>query len=358
VRVLGADARLLAALARGLAHPVRLSRALAAARRGRAEGALRRLPALLAEAARLRAWGVERVHAHFARWATAAAEVVAAWCGVPFGFTAHAYDVFKDPVRLDDKARRASWAVACTEAARAEVLRRHGEETAARFRVVRHGVDLDAWSPGARDASPAGRLRVLAVGRLVRKKGFDVLLDALEALAARGTAFEARLVGAGEEHGALLAAAARVGAPGSASLVGALPPDGVRDLLRAWADVVVVPSRVGPDGDRDGLPNVVGEAMACGVPVVGTPVGGIIEMLDDGRTGLVVPSEDAGALASALERLAGDPAQRRDMGSRARAQAEAVFDSRKNVADLLALIEARGDGSTRGERVPAGGPPK
>jgi colanic acid/amylovoran biosynthesis glycosyltransferase len=349
VRVLPArDGGLLAA---ALAHPVRFARALAAARRGRAEGTMRRLEALLVEAAALRAWGVDRVHAHFARWATAAAEVLAAWTGAPFGFTAHAYDVFRDPVRIEDKARRAAWAVACTEAARAEIERRHGPATAARFRVIRHGLDLSAWRPGARAARAGGPLRVLAVGRLVRKKGFDVLLEAVKAASERGDGVVVRIVGAGEEEAALRAAIDRLGVRGAVSLEGAVSPDAVRERLRDWADVVAVPSRVEADGDRDGLPNVVGEAMACGVPVVGTPVGGILEMLTDGETGLVVPAEDAGALADALVRLAADPGLARRLGERARAKAETTFDLERNVAALLSLIENRG-GEASGTATP------
>jgi glycosyltransferase involved in cell wall biosynthesis len=224
-------------------------------------------------------------------------------------------------------------------------VRRCGPEVGERFRVVRHGVDLETWRPGVREARPGGPLRVLAVGRLVRKKGFDLLLDALAALSARGVAVTARVVGAGEEHAPLVAAAARLDA-GTVVLEGALPPAAVLERLRDWADVLVVPSRVEPDGDRDGLPNVLGEAMACGVPVVGTPVGGILEMLEDGRNGAVVPAEDAGALADALGRLAADPALCRRLGAAGRERAEEVFDARTNVASLLALIESRGEGAS------------
>lgn len=332
------------ALLAGLRAPVRTGRATAAARRARAESGLRRLPALLAVAQAWRAWGVERVHAHFARWATAAAEVLAAATGAPFGFTAHAYDLFASPERLDDKARRAAWAVTCTEAARAEIERRHGPDVAARFVVVRHGVDLGVYRPldGPR---PPGALRVLAVGRLVEKKGFSDLVDALARLRAHRVDVVAEVVGDGPLRSELEARAGASALPTEAlAFVGARPPDAVRERMRGWADVLVAPSVVTADGDRDGIPNVVGEALACGVPVVGTTVGGIPELVVDGTSGLLVPPHAPDALAHALARLVGDAGLRGRLRVGARRVAEERFDAAGNVAAFLRVVEAGGRG--------------
>jgi glycosyltransferase involved in cell wall biosynthesis len=330
------------AVALATAHPVRIGRALAAARRARAEGTLRRLHRLLAVGERLRREGVERIHAHFARWATAAAEVLSAWTGAPFGFTAHAYDVFADPVRLCEKARAASWRVACSQAARDEVARRCGEEVAAGFRVVRHGVDLAAWSPAG--AAPGARLRVVAAANFVPKKGLDVLLDATSVLIERGVALDVRIFGDGPLEASLAERAGLAGVRGVVAFERRVPEDELRRVLREETDVLAFPARTAPDGDRDGIPNVVGEAMACGVPVVGTAVGGLPEMLVDGETGLVVPEGDAPALAVALARLAKDAGFRARLGRGARAKAEEVFDAKRNLDAFFALLEAGGDG--------------
>jgi len=326
-------------LLRGSSSPLRWARALSAARGARAEGTLRRFAPLLAEARCLQAWGVDRIHAHFARWATAAAEVLSAWTGAPFGFTAHAYDLFVSPVRLPEKLRHASWVVSCTASGRDEVARAYGAELADRIHVIRHGLDLGIWTP-APPRPTTTTLHVLAVGRLVRKKGFDVLVAALADIVARGVDVDARIVGEGAESEGLRAAIERAGLGSRVALEGARLPAEVRTTMVEWADVLVAPSRVDPSGDRDGLPNVVGEAMASALPVVGTPVGGLPEMLEDDVTGLIVPPDDARSLAVALERLARDPALRLRLGADARRRAEAVFDADKNVAALLALVEA------------------
>jgi len=315
-----------------LLHPLRARRALLAARRARVEGTLRRLPALLGAADRLRRWRVDRIHAHFARWATAAAEVLSAYTGAPFGFTAHAYDLFDDPVRFHEKVRAASWVVTCSDFGAANA-RRLAREAAAKIVTIRHGLDLGRWAPATAPRAP-GPCRILAVGRLIPIKGFDVLIDAAALLRQRGVDAALELVGEGEAAPALEAKARTLGLADRVRLVGARRPDEVREAMRTWADVVAVPSRL------DRLPNVVAEALACGRPVVATSVGGIAELVTHGETGLLVAPDDAAALADALARLAADPALCVRLGAAGRARVEAVFDADVNVRALLAHIES------------------
>ncbi|MBL9088878.1 MAG: glycosyltransferase, partial [Planctomycetia bacterium] len=207
--------------------------------------------------------------------------------------------------------------------------------------VVRHGVDLDVYRPGDGPRAP-GPLRVLAVGRLVEKKGFHHLVDALGRLAGTGIAFEARIVGDGPDGPALAAQAMALGLGDRLAFVPACPPADVRERMRGWADVLVAPSVVARDGDRDGIPNVVGEALACGVPVVATTAGGLPELVEDGVNGIVVPEGAPAALAAALARLATAPALREALAARARETAAARFDARENVARFLEVLEAGG----------------
>ncbi len=333
-----------------LLYPIRTVRALRAARRARAESTLRRFTRLVRTARDLRRARVRRIHAHFSLWATAAAEVLSAWTGAPFGFTAHAYDVFRSPCRLEDKARRASWAVACSEATREAIGARCGPSTSGRFVVIRHGVDLAAYRPPEAMREP-GPLRILAVGSLVPKKGFDVLLPALARLRERGVRFVVRVVGGGIDGPALLATTERLRLVDAVAFDGPRPATEVRDAMRGWADVLVAPSRVAPDGNRDGLPNVVGEAMACGLPVVGTRVGGIPEMVETGVTGWLVPPADPGSLADALATaeaiVTKDPVRALALSSAARRRAEEVFDAAKNLDAFFEVVERAGRRSGR-----------
>lgn len=325
--------------ASALLHPVRFSRATRAARRARVEGTQRRLAALVRAGEALRRFRVDRIHAHFARWSTAAAEVLSAWTGAPFGFTAHAYDLFDDPVRFAEKARAASWVVTCSEFGGVDARRLAGD-AAGKVVTIRHGLDLATWSP---TGAPRGRgpTRILAVGRLLPIKGFDVLIEAMRFLAQRGVDAELRVIGGGDAAESLAGLVKARRLEDRVRLEGARPSEEVRAAMRDWCDIVAVPSR------RDRLPNTIAEAFACGRPVVATPVGGIRELVEDGVSGLLVPPDDAGALADALVRLAEDAALRSRLGAAGRAKVEASFDGEKNVRALLAWIERAGGTGVR-----------
>jgi glycosyltransferase involved in cell wall biosynthesis len=324
---------------RALRHPGRFRLALRVARGARAEGSVRRLPSLTAAAEALRREGVERVHAQSPGAPAAVAEVVSAWTGAPFGLSLDAHDAFAGAPRLAEKAAASSWGVARSRTALDEVARRHGAATAARFELVRPGVDLSEWTPGpGRDAS--GPLRVLAAGDCVARAGFDVLVEALARMVLDGKPVTARLVGDGPLLKGLRSQAATAGAGAAIAFEGARPASELRREMRTWAHVAVLPSRVDAAGDRDGLPDALEEAMACGLPVVGTPVGGLPEALEDGKTGLVVEPDESAGLAAALARLAKDHDLCRRLGDGARARAEALFDGAENAARFLSLVEA------------------
>ncbi|HKB10017.1 MAG TPA: glycosyltransferase, partial [Vicinamibacterales bacterium] len=254
---------------------------------------------------------VDGVHAYFAHTPAAVGEELARLLGVPFGFSAHARDARKLPrLELHARARSAACVVACNADVASEF-----DGSGVLLRVVPHGVDLDRFAYGWRSRSTGGSCRLLAVGRLVAKKGFDVLLDAVGALSGP---WRLRLVGDGPERERLERQVRALGLEDRVTFCGPLTHEAL-PIEYQHADIVVVPSVRDPSGDRDGLPNVVLEAMAAGAAVVGTDAGAIGSAIRDGSTGLLVPGGDAGALARQLEYLIRDSTLRASLAARARA---------------------------------------
>lgn len=295
-----------------------------------------------AVARRLRELEVDHVHAHFATWASATAAAAAPLAGVPFSFTAHATDLYRADVDVDALAARvaaARFVVTVTDDNR-RWLQARLDERGRSGRVLRlyNGMDLDRLP---RSRTPRATRRLVAVGRLVEKKGFDDLLGALALLEAAGCPLELDLVGEGPLRPQLERRVAELGLGGAVRLLGALPQEEVLDRVRA-ATALVLPAVVAADGDRDALPTVVLEAMALGTPVVSTRVSGIPEMVEHDRSGLLVEQRDRAALADAVRRLVGEPALGERLADAARARVEERFSLAANVAELRRLLTGEG----------------
>lgn len=280
--------------------------------------------------------GLTHLHAHFATSATSVARAAAAFAGISYSFTAHAKDIFFDygePQRLDRKLADAAFAVTVSDFNLRHLQASVGSPSGRLVRLY-NGVDLERFRfqmPGD------GPSTVLAVGRLVDKKGFAVLIDAAATLRDRGLSFRCDIIGDGPDRDALAQRIRAASLDQQIQLVGARAQQAVIEAMRR-ATVLAMPCIVSADGNRDGLPTVLIEAMALGTPVIGTTVTGIPELVRDGRTGLCVPPGDPLALADALERLLLDRALRQRL---ARAAREAVcrdFDIDRNARQLRALF--------------------
>jgi colanic acid/amylovoran biosynthesis glycosyltransferase len=280
--------------------------------------------------------GITHLHAHFATVATDVAGYAAALLGIPFTLTAHAKDIFHEsvtPTALRAKLRRAA-AVVTVSDFNVDYLQAQVAVEPQRLYRLYNGLDLNRFPY----RTPAVRPRhITAVGRLVEKKGFDVLLEACALLKARGVAFTCELIGMGEEEEALHALHKQLNLGEQVILSGPRPQ---RDIIAAvqGAAVFAAPCVVGKDGNADGLPTVLLESMALGTPCVATDVTGIPEILHHETTGLLVGQRDAAALADALTRLLDDAALRTTLAQNARAQIEASFDIAQNSARLQALF--------------------
>lgn len=283
-----------------------------------------------------RAAGITHLHAHFATVATTVARMAARFAGIGYSVTAHAKDIFHegiDAAKLRPKLCDAQ-AVVTVSDFNVEFLAREHNVHPPHVSRIYNGLWLDEFPYD----SPAGRPRhIVAVGRLVEKKGFADLVEACALLHRRGEQFTCEIIGDGPQRGDLEARIAALGLAGVVRLAGALPrPDVVRALQ--GAAVSALPCIVADDGDRDGLPTVLVEAMALGTPCVSTDVTGVPEVVRHGETGLCVAQRDPAVLAEALASLLGDTALRGRLAANARAMIEADFDVDCNAAQLRTLF--------------------
>jgi glycosyltransferase involved in cell wall biosynthesis len=275
---------------------------------------------------------IVHLHSHFAHDPTLIALLVKRLTGLPYSFTAHARDLYETPVRtLAERAQAATAVVTCC-GANADYLRRVVPAAGGKVRVIHHGVDATLFRPGRR--TPSSPPLVLSAGRLVEKKGFGDLLRACALLApdVRG-----RILGDGPMCADLARLVAELGLEERVELGGGFTQaDLARELGRAA--VFALTPVVMAAGDRDGIPNVLLEAMAAGVPVVATDVGGIPEVVVDGRTGLLCPAGDVERIASSLASLVADHRLRVRLGRAARAAVVERFDAQdgaRRIADVL-----------------------
>ena len=239
----------------------------------------------------------DRLHVHFAGEAAEVAYIAHQIWGTPYSVTTHAVDLFKPRASLPEVLGHADKVLAISEHNQAWLADRHGIVA----ELVRCGVELPDGAVAPDEAQAVvqdGPLRVLAVGRWVPKKGFDLLVQAIDSL--QGAAQLVLISDAPED----------VASP-YVDLLGLLPPSELRAHYRD-ADVVVLPCRQAPDGDMDGVPVVLMEALAQACPVITCPVSGVPELVDD-TVGWLVPSEDVDALVDALKQ-AQDPLERAKRG--------------------------------------------
>jgi glycosyltransferase involved in cell wall biosynthesis len=288
---------------------------------------------LLAE--RLRRRGIRHVHAHFANVATAVALLVAHLGereGCTWSFTMHGPTEFDDVTRyaLAEKVRRARFVACIGDYCRSQLMKLTPPGQWDKLEIVHCGVDPGRFAAVDRAERANGRLHVLCVGRLVPDKGQALLVQAIAAMRARGHDVTATLVGDGPDRPALEAAARPL--DGAVELAGAVGQDRIRELY-ADADVFCLPSFA------EGVPVVLMEAMATGLPVVTTRIMGIPELVEDGRAGLLVRPGRPDELASALERLAGDPEGRAAMGRAGRDRVAADYDIARSVEALHTAFE-------------------
>jgi glycosyltransferase involved in cell wall biosynthesis len=279
------------------------------------------------------------LYAHYLHTPASVTRYAAHLRGLPWCASAHAKDIWTTPAwEQAEKLRACAWATVCTAAGAAD-LRELAPD--AEIILTYHGLDSRRFPaprrmPGPDGRDPARPVRLLGVARLVPKKGIEVLLEALAMLPA-DLHWRYEHVGGGPLRERLTGAAARLGLAERIVWRGALPQDQVLDAYRR-ADLFVLASRIAPDGDRDGLPNVLLEASAEALAVVASRVAAVPELIDDGVNGHLVPPEDPRALARALAALIGDPGARLRLGRAGRRRVVERFATEPGIDRLAARL--------------------
>lgn len=288
----------------------------------------------LALGSRLARADVAHLHVHFANAPATVAMYASQATGIPFSITAHANDLYVEGSLLAEKARRSTGLATISEVNR-RFLRGLPGVPHEQVHVVRCGVDTRSFE--ARTQTPGGPVRLLAVGRLVGKKGFDLLLRALAERSHALPEWRLDVIGGGPEEERLERLAIELDLFDRVEFHGARPTSEVRGALAA-ATAFVLPCRRDPSGDVDGIPVALMEAMASGVPVISTALSGIPELIEDGEDGWLAQPGDVASLADVLERaLADEDACARVVGP-ARRRVERDYDQRRNAARLSRLF--------------------
>jgi glycosyltransferase involved in cell wall biosynthesis len=308
--------------------------------------ALYAVPKAAAFARRMLGLHVDHIHAHYATHPALAAWVASQLTGIEYSFTAHAHDLYVERPMLTEKLEGAHFVRTISEYNRRFLVRRYGENATTKVRVIRCGVDLRRFQPRPPSSGNGERpFTLICVASLEPYKGHRYLLEALARVTSDGLNVRCLLVGHGELREAIERQRDRLGLGTSVSVCGAQPADRVRELLEA-ADAAVLPSVITASGKMEGVPVALMEAMAVGLPVVATNISGVGELIEHGRSGLLVPERDPGALAEAITVIVRDPSLRGRLAAHGRERVCGEFDLRRNVARLRESMTGRPAGAT------------
>lgn len=281
------------------------------------------------------------LHAHFANVPTTVAELVKHFTGIPFSFTAHAKDIYVTAAsELSRKIEKAECVLTCTAVNQRYLAALAGESTP--VRLAYHGVDVSRF----RQLRPADSPRckevplILSVARLCEKKGLEFLIEACRMLVDRSVAVQCQIVGYGPLEDKLQKMIVSLSLQDRVSLLGKMTQDQLSQLY-PQADLFVLPCQILENGDRDGIPNVLFEAMVCGVPIISTNIPGVCELIEHQKNGFLVEQRNARALADAIELLIGSPDLRNGLARQGRLTVLENFtreSSARNVYNILSSL--------------------
>jgi glycosyltransferase involved in cell wall biosynthesis len=277
----------------------------------------------------LRRQSFRELHAHFIDRSATLALVMGRLLGKPYSISIHAAeDIFVHPTLLDEKLKEARHAVTCTLYNKTHIETLTGRNLDHKITHIPHGLDITKYQPNGKTQHEWPF--ILAVGQLAERKGFIQLIEACHILKERGVRFQCQIIGEGLQRQALANSITRLSLEDCVTLCGALPHEDVVGRYKK-ASIFAMPCIQSADGNLDGIPNVLFEAMAMQVPVISTRVSAIPELIVDDVNGLLVNPNDPAALADAMETLIGSPQQAYRLGRSGRESVLEGFDVESNV---------------------------
>ncbi|MFX0204138.1 MAG: glycosyltransferase [Candidatus Hodarchaeota archaeon] len=281
--------------------------------------------------------GIRHVHATFAHTASVAL-IISKLTGLTFSFTGHAVDVFSaNRILLPLKIKTAKFIITISEYNRQYLSEIAGNSSVeGKIHIVHYGLDLRSFSPIA-EKEERTQTTILSIGRLVEKKGFPYLIKACKILAEKGYKFSCQIIGEGPNRPLLQSMIEEHGLSKFIELVGVVFQERIREYFHR-ADIFVLPCVIASDGDRDGIPNVLIEAMAMEIPVISTKIIGIPELIKNGKEGFLVPQKEEVALADAMALLLENKDIRQRFGKAGRKRIEAYFNLSKTSAELSEIF--------------------
>jgi glycosyltransferase involved in cell wall biosynthesis len=302
-------------------------------------GALAYFPKAVRFAYEMQRQGIEHIHAHFCNHPAVAALIIHRLTGIPFSFTAHGSDLHKDKRMLNKKVAASAFAVTVSNFNKGEMLKTCGERQRDKIHIIRCGIDPEVFLPAEQKMNGKAVFRIICVGSFEEVKGHKYLVEACKRLRDQGIDFVCDLIGDGPVRGQVAAQIAALGLKDKVIIHGSRKRQEVAAMMRAAA-VKVLASVPTAEGKREGIPVVIMEAMASGLPVISSQLSGIPELVDDGRTGILVQPGDSQALARALQKLYEDPELRFRMGRAGREKVLREFNLKSNVVNLANLFSA------------------
>ena len=285
---------------------------------------------------RIKQLGIKHVHAHFAWTAADVARLISSLTKIPFSFTAHARDIYVEADHLEEKLKEAKFIVTCVRNNKNYLTQKFGQILGKKIKVVYHGIDLRMFKS---TETKEKVVDILSIGNLVEKKGFHYLIEACEILKKRGILFKCLVIGEGYLKSQFVDMIKEFDLEKYIELTERKPQSELPQIY-AKSRIFVLPSFITDEGDRDGIPNVIAEAMTMGMPVISSNNPNLSELIEHRKNGILVKEKDPPALANAIEKLLFDKRLREELGKNAREKIVKHFDTKQHLQTLAKIFSA------------------